>query len=223
MYRYRYGGNGFRRRRPWYARGKWPGFSAFSRAAKYIPPELKFIDNEYADNDLGVAGNWATTGRILLNGMAVGNSVSTRVGNVVALRSITLRLSIDQQATSSGTGRLRLIIFLDRQANGQTPAIGDVLQDASVEGLQNLANRKRFFMIADHVTPFATNLGNENSAVTIVGFKKFKRPVRVQYSGTDALAASIATNALWCWLMADHISTAGPTVDGWVRIRYQDP
>jgi len=130
--------------------------------------ELKRVDLPYnaatSNNSLNSTGQLS-----LLNGIQQGYDYFNRISNSVRL----VKLKLDGQLTPSGnTGsgqaeRLRIIIFWDRQSNGGSPAVSDLLLSADNAGGTtttawseiNWNNTYRFVILDDFVLPVFYDTG----------------------------------------------------------------
>ncbi len=151
-------GNGGYRRKPrvTYKR-KTVRRNGFQRLGGYygrFPPNGK----EFKFFDVAASINFsAGVGTILdsLNEIPQGITESTRVGRKCTIVSINWHycLSIpesDAQATPAEGDMMRVILFLDKQANGATATTADLLE-ATVDwnSFRNLANSQRFTILMD--------------------------------------------------------------------------
>lgn len=84
----------------------------------------------------------------LLNGIARGTDNTGRLGRVVYMVDVRLRLSMLNAAAND---TLRHIVLYDAQANGTAPAVTDVLQAASPLSDYNLDNVGRFEVLYDEL------------------------------------------------------------------------
>ncbi len=112
--------------------------------------ELKFFDSTNTNATIGTTG--AITGSINL--VPQGIAENQRIGRKIQVRSIACRwwynLPILQDQADIGSGdTLRIIVFLDRQANGANAAVTDILETAQIESYLNLANKNRFQILMD--------------------------------------------------------------------------
>ncbi len=112
--------------------------------------ELKFFDSTNTNATIGTTG--AITGSINL--VPQGIAENQRIGRKIQIRSIACRwwynLPVQQDQADIPSGdTLRIIVFLDRQANGANAAVTDILETAQIESYINLANKNRFQIIMD--------------------------------------------------------------------------
>lgn len=126
-------------------------------------PELKFIDTTKAATAVATAGTIFNSSLLL---MQEGTSDSTRIGNKITVKSVMLRGSVfaNAQVDANETSNVvRIIVYLDRQANGATAAVTDILASANWRSFNNLDNKDRFRTLAEKeiaiVLPGATPSG----------------------------------------------------------------
>lgn len=182
---------------------------------------------------------------IPLNLIASGSSFFQRVGRKITLKSLKVQFNINPRAVAAtAIGDLgRIMIFYDRQTNGATPTIADVLQDVSAGGATstgvvvgpNLNNRNRFTILRDYkfTLPAVTNTAaGVPSAVYPDAFEgvhqsfiewyiKFKNFETI-YGADTADIGSVVSGGLFA-LVLGGLGTAGWEVNSWhSRLRYWD-
>ena len=106
-----------------------PGIGTIRRT--YTIPEKKYIDQ----SNVAVAMD-ETPVLVLLNGLALGTSATTRVGQNICMKSFHLKFTIRGATYATTTGNTisimtRVMVVLDMQPNGTTPAGSDILEDTT--------------------------------------------------------------------------------------------
>lgn len=181
--------------------------------------EIKFLD-------VAVNHEVNTTGYdYCLSGLLPGNTASTRIGSRVAIQSIQLSLKLTPHATTASDSRVLLVV--DRQANGAQAAGTDYLVSDSLTGLKNLASRMRFRTLMDKKVaglPLATNSNYGGGRPLVIDkFVKFSSPLSVDYNaGTAGTVADIITNNVFLHLVGSTAAGSGATLTGNIRVRYSD-
>lgn len=138
----------------------------------------------------------------LLNAIRVGSNDYQRIAKDVKNVSlyITGGIQWDQQANNS-TDYMRLMLVYDRQANGVTPVIGDILQNVTTTGATsstsfdhyNHSNAERFKILWDHHINICqdrqtgTPAYTEHSPISAVPFE-FKRWINLKGLTTKYLS-----------------------------------
>lgn len=172
--------------------------------------ELKFFDVTLDDAVVAATGTITDS----LNKIAQGTTESERDGRKCVISHIGWRFEIslpeiDAVATPASGDVLRIILYCDKQANGATAAVTDILELANYQSFNNLANTSRFRTLYDRVITinYAT-LASDNSAVVSQAnvirsgamFKKVKVPL--EFSATTGAMSEIRSNNLGVLLIS---------------------
>lgn len=99
-----------------------------------------------------VALNPTATGVIepSLNLIPQGVTESTRIGRKCVITKISLRgAALTLNDTGQGSEIWRIIVYLDKQANGAAATVADILQAADEKAFNNLANSQRFVTVKE--------------------------------------------------------------------------
>ncbi len=117
------------------------------------PGELKFFDLDLDEDPFLTAG--AITDSI--NKIAQGVTEVTRVGRKCTIRSINWHFLVwlpeqDAIADPLAGDSVRIILYVDKQTNGATAAVTDLLETADWRSFRNLANVSRFNVLMDKTT-----------------------------------------------------------------------
>ncbi|MFQ0997896.1 hypothetical protein [Gilliamella sp. CG33] len=124
--------------------------------------ELKFHDVGFSDAVI------AATGAIIEDSVltiAQGTTESTRIGRKVRVKSINWRftLQLPTTATPAETAdSIRIILYLDKQANGATATVTGILETAAFNAYRNLANTGRFVILMDRFYALNSQSGAGN-------------------------------------------------------------
>ena len=157
---------------------------------------------------------------VVLNGFNLGSSASQRVGMKITMRSLEIRCGIITSGTQIAQ-MTRIIVILDRQANGVFPSGADVLAPATYLGVRNLANRKRFKCLMDKVI-VSSDVDNFPSRCYRHWYIKFRKPVITDYNtGNAGDITDIASNSLLMVLVSDNAAN-NPNTAFTVRMRFTD-
>lgn len=189
--------------------------------------ELKFFDTTQATEASGTGGVIHSAS---LNLIPQGVTESTRVGRKCTITSLMIRGDIEMDSTTTVTdaeNRARVIIYLDKQANGATAAVLDILETATIDSFRNLSNSGRFKVLFDKnwiinaagvfggtAAPASTDVRRE-----LKWFKKCNVPV--EFSATTGAITEIRSNNIG---LLSIIKNAAATVNlaYTVRIRFSD-
>lgn len=177
---------------------------------------------EYKDNDVDITGQtFNTTGAILLlNGIAQGTDFTQREGRKFTMKSIYIRMIIQNGTTQVPNNVARWMIVYDKQPNGAAFTLANLLTAVATTAPNNLDYRDRFVVIWDKCHINGATGGNDNQKVFV---KKYRRcNLETTNSGTGATVASIATGSLYFVSLGDVVAgtTASQVTAGTVRIRF---
>lgn len=203
----------------------------YSRTSGYygrfapLGQEQKFLDTS------SNTGAVTTTGQILPSSLvtvAAGSGESQRIGRKITVRALHLRFvaGLNSQTTGNNTDDgLRVIVYLDKQCNGATATVTDILETADYLSFNNLANKNRFMVLMDKHVDVSATCGAYNGTTNIFGSKAVtksmhkKLNVPIEFSSTTGGLTEIRSNNLGVLVISDkgniqYTATA--------RIRYTD-
>ncbi len=192
--------------------------------------ELKFLDTVRTDLNMALAGVVMDDS---LNHIAQGNTESERVGRKVTLKMLRMKGRVINTNVTSLTEteqRYRIIVYCDKQANGATAAVTDILETASINSFRNLANQSRFRIIYDKTKNFILPAVAQTAAGTFSSFSmehnfmmsaRLNIPIEFDNSVTTGAIGSIRSNNVG--VLALCSTDNGPVRLGYTaRIRYSD-
>jgi len=162
-------------------------------------PELKVVDTALTTTIIPTAATIT-----LLNGIATGTDYTNRIGRKILIKSILFRATLIPN-TSSNTPAgdvTRHMLIYDSQSNGAAPAIGDILQNSSINDPMNLNNRDRFKVLVDK---FITMGAAQYATGTLTAGSPTAKQVSVYrkcnleqiFNNTGSSVTSIQTGALY--------------------------
>lgn len=147
-------GKGQRGRSAKRARGRPRDVPAVLRA-RGLRPEIKLVDSGTLTSTFDSSATRVTALNLTLQGAAETN----RIGRKICLKSLMIRGQVlfRQQGAAPAPDFLRCLLVYDRQPNGATPALGDVLQNTDINGtnttdamaMVNISNADRFKILRD--------------------------------------------------------------------------
>lgn len=171
------------------------------------------------------AETWSvhTQGAIVpLNACTQGNDDYQRIGRKIVTRSIFIRGKLElyylAQPALPGGGDVffpstlnRIMIVVDWQTNGQTPAIEDILEEPYPEAQLNMTNRKRFSVIRDECivldAVWITRVGNKMGqwGKTMIPIKFYdKVHIETQFNNlNNGSISSIVNGAIYMVLIGN--------------------
>lgn len=235
--------------RPGRIGGFWPGTrSTFRRITNYrrIPglgtirrtytvPELKYIDNSDIATVIDESGNFT-----LLNALALGTAATARVGMRINMRSVHLKYILTAPVYNSINtaflyrSQVRVMLVLDLQPNGATPALSDILEDTTagigIVSSLYMANAARFKILYDkrHTLQASTVVGTtivyipDDSQIYDETYMKLSHEVHYSDSNNGDIT-DIKTGALFLVTMCSTASAGQqPAITSYTRVRYHD-
>ncbi len=166
--------------------------------------EMKFHDVDLDDAVVASGGTITDT----VNIIAQGSTESQRIGRKCAIKSINWRYTItlpeaDAVADPISSDTVRVIMYIDKQANGAAAAVTDILESADYQSFNNLANTGRFRTICDnlHTINYLTLASDGAGVVSSSGvqrnysmYKKCNLPLEFDNSFTDGRLTTIRSN-----------------------------
>lgn len=187
--------------------------------------ELKNIDVLTAST---ITFNQTTANLALLNGIDDGATASTRVGRKVILTSFSWRWRGSFATTTTGSSGLRCLIVYDKQTNAAAPAATDVLVQDNIQSQMNLANSKRFKVLADVLVPCVGTAGPQSW--NMKGYVQLEKPTKnkpglemIFNNASTANVDSIITGSVYALFYQDGgILTASPSSAFYSRFRFVD-
>lgn len=189
--------------------------------------ELKFFEDTQDVSNLATAGVIAY---ISLNRIPQGVTETTRVGRKCVIKRINLRGTVSlpsQTAIVNATNTYRVIVYLDKQANGDTATVTDILETADEKAFNNLSNSQRFTVLKDWY--FQLSSTSSTSLTTfgtgpvqkILKFNK-KCNIPIEFSGTTGVIGEVRSNNIGVLGICANVGSTAPVLDLTSRIRFSD-
>jgi len=165
-------------------------------------------------------GTAGTLSSVVLPSIQQGDTDATREGNIIRVKRVVFRAHCND---STAGGHVRLILFIDRQANGTTPSVTDVLTSANWAALYNTNNvvgvgGSRFAILSDKTDAITLQIAATASFAPVYN-RGYKMNMPVTYIANGGTAADVGKNAIWLLAIASN-ATAG---FGWAaQLTYVD-
>ncbi len=194
-----------------------------SQIATAMNKESKFFDTAV---DLSTA----TAGTVVasMNLIPQGTGEAERVGRKCTLRSINYRYTMTLNTTgtiANTSATVRVIVFHDKQANGATATVTNILESAAFLSFNNLANKNRFRTLHDKIYSLESHAGAGNGTsdgfaeATTFGSAFIKCNIPLEFDSTaGAITELKSSNIGILWIVSQNLVT----VVGTVRVRYTD-
>ncbi len=207
--------------------------AGFTRSAGFYgryPPmggELKFHDQDCNDAATSTGGFITNTGS--LNKIAQGIAEQQRIGRKATIKAIEWNCEL-AWIPIVGTAApdhvaVRVIMFVDKQCNGATAVVADLLQDVDYQSFYNLENQNRFRIIWDRTYQLRASGGAGDGTTNdwpgnSVAFEMRKRVnIPIEFSGATGQITEIRSNNIGVLIIANN---NGAKMEGKVRLRFQD-
>ncbi len=204
-------------------KGKFRRQGYYGRFNQGRTQELKFHDLDL-DVTLATAGSIKDS----LNLIAQGAGESQRLGRKVVIKSIYVRgaYALSQTtADNSSHGIVRCIIYVDRQCNGATAAVLDILETADFQSHRDLTQTQRFKILMDKSQalnkPGGAGNGTANDWPTVQRLFKFYKRVEVPilFDGATGAITEICCNNIGVLFITDT-TNAVPLFFSKIRLRF---
>ncbi len=191
--------------------------------------ELKFFDTVIDDAVVATAGEVLNTGTLFIIPQDV--TESGRVGRKVVIKAVNWRwtLTLPTTTTPGATSdTVRLIVFLDKQCNGATATVANILATAKWNSWNNLQESNRFRTLYDKTVTLVSKSGGPASTVTTnyredarngSFYKKCNIPIEYDTTATTGAIGTIRSNNIGL-LVISHSGFAG--LQSNVRVRFSD-
>ncbi len=221
-----------RRRRSFKTRRRSGRFRKIGFYGRYNKPfrtrnqrdELKFNDRQISGGAIGT--NLQDIAPDLCR-IGTGTGEQNRIGRKIIIKSIQLRLHLMiNDPTAPVHDIVRVILLVDKQANGAIPTETNILATAgNVGSFYQLENSGRFIILMDETFTMTTGGGAGNGTtnvfadVNIYIKRYFKLHIPIEYSGVIGAITEIQSNNLMLMAMT-HLNQATIGDEGITRIRY---
>lgn len=168
--------------------------------------EKKFLDNSFVHNPDNVTGVFS-----LLNALNQGDGPSQRDGNSVKSWKFNVNMKFTINASANHTS-IRVIIFIDKECNGSSVTVNDILNASNLLANYNHNESMRFNTLYDRTISLSS------TGVQEINLRCFRKiGFHTKYDGPTASLTDMTDNALWIYTISDQPTTT-PTVT--IRSQY---
>lgn len=191
--------------------------------------EFKFHDLDVNDAAIATNGNIAEDS---CNTIVQGITESTRIGRKVTIVSIGWRYNINFPGGSNssiGSDTIRVILYLDKQANGATASVTGILESNDYQSFNNLTNTGRFIILMDRTHDIATQgMGLAAGPISqgteveqnYTFFKKVNIPI--EYDAETGGITEVRSNNIGVLLLSRDGSATSVIFESKMRLRFFD-
>ncbi len=187
--------------------------------------EMKFHDLAVDDTAIATGGTIAS---LSLNLIAQGTTESERIGRKCTIRSVNIRFEVrlpTQTAGASASDVARIIVYQDKQANGATAAVLDILKTADYQSFNQLSNKSRFRTLMDRTYDVNSLAGGgdgttEDYGQTIISDTLFKKVnIPIEFNGATGAITEVKSNNIGILTIS---RTGNAAFASNVRLRFSD-
>ncbi len=191
--------------------------------------ELKFHDIDVDDAVIAQNGTIQNGGSVCLIGQGV--TEGTRTGRKAVVRSIGWRFNMTlstQASIANSADVVRVLMYLDKQANGATATVTDILESDNYQSFNNLGNKSRFLTLMDRTYDLSAQAGAGDGTTNDTGpveesdtfFKKCNIPLEFSGVANPSVITEVRSNNIGVLLLSKN---GGLVVfDSKVRLRFSD-
>lgn len=191
--------------------------------------ELKFHDVDVDDASIATNGTIQNAGTI--NIIPQNLTESGRIGRKTIIKSVMWRynLKLAAQAVVGNAETIRLVLYLDSQANGATATVagaGGILEADNYQSFNNLTNSGRYTILFDKLEVLnpqaAAGDGTTNDAADVEVNGSFYKSctIPLEFSADTGAITEVRSNNLGIMVLAKVGSLV--TLDSKIRLRFTD-
>lgn len=191
-----------------------------SKAVKKYVKRTISVNEEHKYIDLAVSSVPVSTTMLfgLINGITQGTTGTNRVGAVIKMLKMQIRYQWQIPSGGDFTNLCRLMIILDKQANGAIPAAADILVNPTDPlSFINEDNTKRFKFLHDKLIDVSLNGPAARRVDQTIRLNK-----KAYYTSTGNLISNIKSNSLYVCYMTDSGIIVHPNIIIEIRLWYTD-
>lgn len=176
--------------------------------------EFKFHDVDLDNNTVAAGGNMTDS----INKIAQSVTESERIGRKCVIKSVQWKFDTflpisDAAATPLDGDTIRVILYVDKQANGATAANTDILETNDYQSFRNLAQQSRFTILMDRqINMNYITLASDGAGVVSQGevirqgvfYKRCNVPIEFDNTSGDGAITTIRTNNIGVMLLGKN-------------------
>lgn len=207
------------KRGPKYKYNRRPANKKVNKAIKKINTISKMFNSElrFIDTNVGGANYMDVAGRVVtLNLSVVGDTMGTREAQEIVMTKLQIKSSV--YAANVTVANVRILIVYDKQSNGATHLVNDVLTSTDPNAHRAYNGLKRFKVLYDKSIPISANQSYPKRLDKTINMRKLITHYNTTNGGT---IADIVTGGLTLVALSDIVAGANaPTADFHIRLWY---
>lgn len=181
----------------------------------------KLLNVEYKVHDVTSSGTLTAIsggGDVFsLSAIAQGDDRGERNGDSILLKNFNLRMYVVGNDTVVSV--FRMLIFFDNDNRGETPAMTDVLDTATLMSHRNLDNIRRFTVLHDKFMTIGST--THNNRIKKIQVNKTFSKKHIKFTGPTSGSGDYGNGALFMIILSGN-STNMQSYDMRTRLRYID-
>lgn len=200
-------------------------YRSFKQSFKLVKAVRRLAKRDIHYNDVTSAASVSTVPTVvLLNGIAAGDNLNNRNGNVIYNKSIQANFTYNNADSSN---QYRTMIIYDQRPTGVLPTAAEIFEVPGdpINSLLKINNCDRFKILSDFYTATDTDdpvtwksiKGKSNTASMMI--PKYAQYTRYD-STTNGLQANIVRGNIYLVLISDSNAVTHPTVSYYCRLRF---
>lgn len=183
--------------------------------------EWKNIDTSFSAVPLQVSPTF--TPPVIVNNISQGTTAASRLGRRVLFKSMHYRFTVSGGAIDGGGGssafsQVRILVVYDRQTNSALPSTTEIVNTATIDGLIQLNESRRWVVLSDKVYAQESFV---LAPLTMTCYEKMS--LDTQYNGPGGTIADVTLGGIYVLLAHNGSYTTAPAIDGHFRLRFTDP
>ncbi len=187
--------------------------------------ELKFLDQSVDVDTIAAAGEIASASLVVI---PQGADESNRIGRKVTVKQIGIKADLFLPASTSAnftTDTVRLILYHDKQANGATATMANLLESGTDWlSFRNLTETGRFQFLLDKLYTLNSHLSGNGTTDQSGAYQEHVEfyhscNIPIEYSSTAGVLTEIRSNNLG---LACISRNGLVDLDSVIRVRYTD-
>lgn len=164
--------------------------------------EAKFFDTAKSISTVSTSGEIHS---LSLNLVPQGVTENTRVGRKCVVKSLQMRCQIQLPEAANDTSSsdaIRIIVYVDKQTNGATAAVTDILESATnaIRQPRDLANTGRFRILTDKLMNISASAAGGGDTTIFTAFQHrhfnlfYRLNVPLEFSSTTGAITELKSN-----------------------------
>lgn len=177
----------------------------------------QLVNTEFKSHNVAISGTISSTATLaLLNAVTIGDTIDSRDGNTIRLKSVEYNLQFAM--VGAVPADCRVILALWKSPRGVAPATADIA--TSITSLRDLDNRRDLLILRDHKWTMVAGASSQTKLIS--NYRKIDMK-QVFNANNNGDITDIEEIGLYLFFMSTIAPASDPpTVSGNARIRFID-